>query len=916
MIRTQVFSAGRRPVDSRASWLLRVFSGLLLLVLGPRAGAVPDTPRPLSEAERQGVVLALDYFEHGMEAWWVALDSDSPLRALEPDAARRELEVRAGPVAGSTWRLQTLDKVVAATHAVFSVEYASGVDERLDLELRDDPDWGWRLVSVRSLADPPAPPDAELASQPGSPVPDPPARDSRVPASRPTLFASALPLGAGSALAAVLLTIAAVVFRRRRGPAVALAAGALALAVAAGALLVSALREAPGLDRPAPESSPRAVPRVAELGALLPLRRQLAAGGTAAALFAAAPGTDVAGTVARLWQAQRSLTEGDPAVARSLLQSVPIAGSPPLADLLRGRLGALSGDEAEAVIGYERAEAVGLSHDGLWLEAAQALFVAGFEGRAHEYLERCAAIGSRDADTYYLLSAVDVYDGREDEAVEHFVTGWKLLAQERRDLFRQPAASALMDRPEVVDLLALSSAEEPRAPAPPSSARALDLPASAKAQVASSMLRVEMAGATLLVPGGAELAPPGVKVVDGGAWQRLEEEAVLAELSSLRTASDSALLTRSRLRHRLETAARALGRSQRWEALLGLTAALARTPQTAPSEPLRWRALALERSGRGEEARDLLVTLARRNLAQQVREPGTLFQLADLLAQGGEYDLAVRLATRAGSQLPLFAGEQRLRRYRMDQRLAGSYEVYRSRHFEVRYPRDRSSFLAKRLANLMEEERRRLLRWIPAGETPVEVHLIPYEEFLGAFGGRIDILGLYDGKIRVPMADVASFQPEIVAILSHELAHAMIADATGDLAPRWFHEGLAQHVEMISASANPMPDYDRAGGLLSLPVLEAVLAGFTHPRLVAQSYDQAAWTLHYLESRHGLEAIRHLQAAFGQGLSTEEAVASVLGRSLPELDADLRRWWIEAAPAAWKTEVRRYELRPDNSIHF
>ena len=574
----------------RAKWLspwICGLSGWLALAIGPPADAAAPSPRPLSEAERQGVILALDYFDQGIEAWWVSLAPDAPLRTFGAEAGLRELEVRTGPIAGATWRLQTTTAEGAENHAVFAIEYASGMDERLDLELRDDPDWGWRLVSVRSLADPP--PAVEDAEAPADPEPE----DLATLAPAETAD-HRLPWFVSLSLSALVLAIAAMAVRRRRTAWLA-GAGAVLLLGAAGALWL-----VPRLTIPEPrpadlETATAGDPSLPELGSLLALRRELASGAPPATVAISESG--LAGDVERLWQAQRALDDGDLATARELLPTSSTDDAPALGDLLRARLATLAGDLTEAAIAYERAVESFPSHDGLWLEAAQALLVAGFEDRAMDYLERCAGIGSRDADVYYLLSAVDVYEAREDAAVEHFVTGWDLLAQERKDLFRQPAVSALMDRPEVLRRLDLSSTEEPKVVVPRSPGRALELPVGSRAQVAAAMLRVELAGATLLVPGGAELAPRGVEVVDGGAWERDEEEEALAELSSLITTSRSGLLVRPRLRRRLEVATRALGRLQRWDDLLEVTANLDRSPKDAPSEPLRWRALALERAG-------------------------------------------------------------------------------------------------------------------------------------------------------------------------------------------------------------------------------------------------------------------------------------------------------------------------------
>jgi Peptidase MA superfamily len=324
----------------------------------------------------------------------------------------------------------------------------------------------------------------------------------------------------------------------------------------------------------------------------------------------------------------------------------------------------------------------------------------------------------------------------------------------------------------------------------------------------------------------------------------------------------------------------------------------------------------LQRLDRKDDARALLISLAKSVAASRRRDPAVLFQLADHFAEAGEFLTAMRLVTKANSQLPpIFVNTQRLDRFRMDQRLATSYAEQTSRHFELRYPPDRQQYLARRLAGVLEEEHARIQRWVPLSEPGViQVHLLPYDDFMEAFGRSIEIIGLFDGRIRLPMADLPLLNREIVAIISHELAHAMIAEATADKAPFWLQEGLAQHAEMRAASANPMPAYAATSGLFSLTALEGILKGFPHPKLVAQAYDQACWTVHFIEAKHGRRALHRLLAAFAQGQTTEQAVETVLGSTVAQLDKALAAWWLNEAPRVWETEARDYRLYADRQL--
>ena len=55
--------------------------------------------------------------------------------------------------------------------------------------------------------------------------------------------------------------------------------------------------------------------------------------------------------------------------------------------------------------------------------------------------------------------------------------------------------------------------------------------------------------------------------------------------------------------------------------------------------------------------------------------------------------------------------------------------------------------------------------------------------------------GLYDGRIRIPVAGAGRAPGLFESVLTHELTHAMLASLAPSGVPAWLHEGLAQHFE-------------------------------------------------------------------------------------------------------------------------
>ncbi|HSS51693.1 MAG TPA: hypothetical protein VLX28_22340, partial [Thermoanaerobaculia bacterium] len=824
------------------------------------AAPAPAGPRPLTDAERQGVVFAAEYLERGPAAWWDHLSRTSPLRRLGREAALAEIEVRAGSPAEAQWELQAAAPELSASGAVFALQFPSGLDDTLILGLVKEGE-GWKIDSLRISAEPVAANAAMSASAAMSATPETPEM-SGGPQNKPAGHRfGLLPLWMTGGIVGIglVLLLAAWDQRSRRGVALGLGiAGALVVAAALAMVFLPRVLGAPGTASAAIRG---AEPDFAELRSLLPLRRALTQpGGTVPeAAPAVVRGPGAVGRVAGLWWTQHLLGRMDLQGVDGLLAGFPSPGRFPLAELLRARLAFLRLQELPTATAYQRAATVGAPQEGLLAESAQAFLVLGFRDHALAFLRQLQELGSRRADTYLELAETAVRDHRLAEAEALFRTAWRLQPIARSEVMGRPALIALFQDAEIRRLVHLDSATDPVVTCAEVSRRALSPPAGFEARLLGETLRLTRGPAELRIPGGCDLAPPGTRVDYAGLWNDEREEKLLAGLPALLAAARTpGALAQPSLRRQTEGTAEALAGRQRWGEVLTLTEGLSQEVASLPSGLLRLRAEALRRAGREKEARDLLVRVVQGDKAGQRMDPETLYQLADLLTAEGNFDMALKLVAKANAALPFEAGDERIRQLQMEKRLAASSQIYRSPHFEIHYPPLRGEAFAKEAARILEAERSRLQAWIPLSSAKsTEVHLLHFDDFQAGYSPGMDILGLYDGKIRVPLGDAPRFVPFVVSILTHELAHAMIAERTGSRAPHWFQEGLAQHVEMLQEGVNPIQGYRDKSNLLGFPLLEPAI-GSLSPALVAIGYDEARWTLHYVEHRYGREGIRRL----------------------------------------------------------
>lgn len=869
--------------------LLRIALAVVLLVPLTAWGA--SAPRPLSDAERAAVQVMTAYLSRGPAAVVEQLSAASPLR--KSPALHDEIEARLGPPTGATWELQTVVPALKDRIAAFSVSYPSGLDDSIAVAMVAD-GGGWKVHDLRILAQP-------SQSQPAFP---PEEEVKKADAGEKKMPASALPVGAGIVVA-LAGTGAALLRRTYRGGARLLIAAAAVMMLAVLAVpLVALLRPAKATAAAQKKDDERLAPLVA-------MRRTMAAGASQAGATVPPGCGAMCRDVAALWSAQVSLQQMQLKETGQILARFPSPSRIPLAEILRGRMALLALDEASSAVAWEHAVSLGPGRDGLWYEAAQAFASMGFEGRAEKYFRRLERVGSRDADVYYVLSLfAAMKSNNEAESVRHLARGWQMQPIERARLVEAAPLWSAIRTPEALRFISLNSPAEPQIISPQASTRPIPLPASSEARISGELLRVRVGEGEMLVPGGAALAPAGTAVADAAVWAREEEERGLADAPQLTAvARTPAALAQPALRRRFLRAVSALARRNRWPELLELTEGLSPKAEHVPPEIFFLRSDALQKRERTAEARQLMQDLAGSSALLRRRDADALEQLAEALDALDLFDQSVAMYDRAQAIRQNPFTDDRVRQIQMNKRLATKYSVFSSEHFDIRYPDDVNEHSASQIASIMESELVRLQRWVPIPAfRKTTVNVVWWSDFRGTYTGSDFILGFYTGKITVPFAGIYEYVPPVVALLTHELCHAMVGQATNHQAPRWFQEGLAVRVEMVDIHANAFNMYDDEK-LIAVPLFDAVLGGSPDPGMITGAYIQSQTVIRFIESEFGQGAIARMIEQFSAGATTEEAILAVTRLTLPEFEAKLRSWGRGGGSRVFENPPpRRYDL--------
>jgi Flp pilus assembly protein TadD len=824
-------------------------------------------PRNISAAEEAAVRLVAAHLSSGPDALWQATSASSRLRNLGAAEGRKEIELRVGPADGSEWRLITM-AATAQSLAGFHVTFASGVDDTIVFEMIQE-NGAWKIADLRSMSDPVA--AVKAAPVKTEPLPAP---SDRIKVSTPLMIAGAM---------TVIFGVLSLLLKRRRRLVASLAAAAAALAV--GVLVF--MDQRPQTTTPIAAASVLSPPAETTRASMVDLRRRAASGestDTPAGLHG-----DMA-VRAALWSAQLHLGRNDFAAAADVLSKVPGKDEVPLAHILAGRTAFLQNRDVDAVLAYERAMELGPERDDLLYETASVLMILGFDDRAERYYLRLVELGSREPDAYYSLAILESIDGAEEKAEKALFTAYQARPLLRSSLVRAGVLHRLVRRPAVRQQLAIQRSDEPLIQPARLAEKPLTIPPGAGALCIGEHLEVDFIGRKLQVPGGAFMAPIGTRVLDAGAWDRMEATRALGSAPVLAgIAAQPSTYAQPALARRVTETASTLAAHHRWNDVKVLTAGVTTAFALVPPDLVLLKAQAQKRTGDMDGARRLLAEMIGSPTFLKRLDAGQLLETGEMLASLRAYDAAIRIMDRAGQLQELPRLDDRVRQISMNKQVA-QFNSHRTPHFIIRYPSEMDSVSARTIGDIAEAEFIRIQRWVPISNLePVAINVLTWETFRGVYTGGDHILGFYDGQITIPFAGVGNFEPEIVAILSHELAHAMIAQRTHDQAPRWFQEGLAQRVESVQFMRNPFNMYDPEQ-FLAFRLLDDMVMHSGDYAMVSQGYLVAHALIRYIEQERGQAGLVKLLDAFAAGMPTDEAIEAMSGKSLSEFDQAFAAW--------------------------
>lgn len=165
-------------------------------------------------------------------------------------------------------------------------------------------------------------------------------------------------------------------------------------------------------------------------------------------------------------------------------------------------------------------------------------------------------------------------------------------------------------------------------------------------------------------------------------------------------------------------------------------------------------------------------------------------------------------------------------------------------------------------------------------------------------------------QIHLVWGEMRRLGEELPRVVRHELVHELLDQATfphSNRIPRWFHEGLAQHIAggtYLGAREQDLVWRLMLGRLPSCNELRERFAGDVDALRLAYalSYSYVAW----LAREHGEAALLAAARAVDDYTSFESALAGRLGRNTLQLEDGWRDYLLHGSGAPWRSLMQEW----------
>lgn len=346
---------------------------------------------------------------------------------------------------------------------------------------------------------------------------------------------------------------------------------------------------------------------------------------------------------------------------------------------------------------------------------------------------------------------------------------------------------------------------------------------------------------------------------------------------------------------------------------LGVSGAFASTPPDPSREISSSRKLDVEELARGFVALERWQVDEAREIAERAHRelpdhPLALALIAEVKLHMSDYRGASELfrrAREAGAPEELLGSAGLAEQARI---ATEGYEEVVGEHFIVRHTAGKDAILvpyALETAELARERIGELLGWrpgsrimlelYPSAGTLAQVSTLTQKEIKDS--GTIALCKWNRLMVTTPRAVMFGYSWRDT--IAHELAHLLIGGASANTVPIWLHEGIAKFAETAWRSTPggglsveqqlALRDAARKGKLIPFARMHPSMAKLKSQEETSLAFAEVHTFIEFLVEKKGWEGMRQVIQRMRAGQSDAEAIESVHGRSLDQLEKDWQR---------------------------
>ena len=189
-------------------------------------------------------------------------------------------------------------------------------------------------------------------------------------------------------------------------------------------------------------------------------------------------------------------------------------------------------------------------------------------------------------------------------------------------------------------------------------------------------------------------------------------------------------------------------------------------------------------------------------------------------------------------------------------------------------------------------------------KSPIEVILYPKETFGKMIVGGPDwAIGLYDGRLRIPVDSTASSNMNastymsLESVLRHELVHAMIALKNDHRnLPSWLDEGLAQRFACQKTGCRAYQFGATPGDFLEPADFNTAFTSYSAQK-ARMAYRQSLYLIYTLEKLYGYEALERIVNTISKSSPlSSDSFLKTWNTNFAELHDKASRYWNSREP--------------------